>query len=151
MQSNKVVVLAILLLVLAACSQVPNQKSLLSESPSPNNCRIIGTIESIEDFRDETGPCSTNHCIASVKIDKITKRGMSFDSPIAKNDVIDLKFEFTLSPTDSLFPELISHLPGLKIGNKFMGDIEKIVSINVSGIKSIDTYRIFKYDRIEGR
>lgn len=150
MQSLKVY-LFLVSLIITSCSQIPNKKSVLSESVGPSNCRIIGTIESIEDFRDDAGPCSTNHCIASVKIDRIAKRGMSFDSPIAKNDVIDLKFEFTLSPTDSLFPELNTHLPGLKIGNKFLGDIEKTVSIKVSGIKTTDTYRIFKYDRIEGR
>ena len=136
-------------LIISSCSQIPDQKSVLTESVSPSTCRIIGTIESIEDFKDDTGACSTNHCIASVKIEKITQRGMNFDSPIAKNDVIDLKFEFTLSPTDSLFPELDTHLPGLVIGNKFTGDIERIISINVSDIKSIDTYRIYNYDKLK--
>ena len=40
----------IFLQIFIGCSQTPQYKSSLSESINPNTCRIVGTVEAIEDF-----------------------------------------------------------------------------------------------------
>ena len=135
--------------IFLGCSQTPQYKSSLSESINPNSCRIIGVVEAIEDFKDTSGPCSTQPCVATVKINSIISRGMGFTEVLSSNDIINLKFEFTLSPTsEEMFPKLKNKFPGLKIGDKFKGDIEKVLSIKVEGIETPDIYRIFNYDFI---
>jgi len=37
----------------------------------------------------------------------------------------------------------------LKVGDKFQGDIEKVLSIKVEGVETPDIYRIFNYDLIK--
>lgn len=144
-----VLLLFLSLQIFFGCSQTPQYKSSLSESINPNNCRIIGTIEAIEDYRDITGPCSTQSCVAMVKISNIISRGMGFTQTLSAKDIINLKFEYTLNPTsEELFPKLKVKFPGLKIGDKFKGDIENIISIKIEGINAPDIYRIFNYDLI---
>lgn len=140
----------IFLQIFIGCSQTPQYKSSLSESINPNTCRIVGTVEAIEDFKDTSGPCSTQPCVATVKINNIISRGMGFTEVLSSNDIIHLKFEFTLNPTsEEMFPKLKKKFPGLKIGDKFKGDIEKVLSIKVEGIETPDIYRIFNYDLIK--
>ena len=68
---------------------------------------------------------------------------MGFTEVLSSNDIIHLKFEYTLNPTSKeMFPNLKHKFPGLKIGDKFKGDIEKVLSIKIEGIKAPDIYRI---------
>lgn len=144
-----VLLLYFFLQIFFGCSQTPQKMSSLSESINPNNCRIIGTIEAIEDYGDTTGPCSTQPCVATIKINSVISRGMGFTDVLSANDIINLKFEYTLSPTsEEIFPKLNIKFPGLKIGDKFKGDIEKIISIKVEGVKTPEIFRIFNYDVI---
>lgn len=144
-----VLVIFLFLQIFMGCSQTPQYKSSLSESINPNNCRIIGTVEAIEDYRNFNEPCSTQSCVATVKISSIISRGMGFTDVLSANEIINLKFEYTLSPTsEEIFPKLNVKFPGLKIGDKFKGDIEKIISIKVEGVKTPEIFRIFNYDVI---
>ncbi len=132
------------------CSQTPLYESSLSESISPSTCRIIGTIETIEDIKDTSGPCSTNQCVATVKINNVITRGMGFTDVLSADDIIRLKFAFTLSPTsEEMFPKLNYQFPGLKVGDKFQGDIEKVLSINLQGTETPEVYQIFNYDVVK--
>ena len=140
----------IFLQIFIGCSQTPQYKSSLSESINPNTCRIVGTVEAIEDFKDTSGPCSTQPCVATIKINNIISRGMGFTEVLSSNDIIHLKFEYTLNPiSKEMFPKLKDKFPGLKIGDKFKGDIEKVLSIKIEGNKAPDIYRIFNYDLIK--
>ena len=132
-----------------SCSQTPQQKSSLSKSIGPNACRIIGTVIEVEEYKDKNGPCSTKPCVATVTINSIISRGMGFTDVLSTNNYIHLKFEFTLTPTSAeMFPKLKNRFPGLDVGDKFKGDIEKIVSIEVEGTEVPEIYRIFNYDQI---
>lgn len=149
---NSITIVLLLFLFLQlffGCSQTPQYKSSLSESINPNNCRIIGTIEAIEEYKDNNGPCATQPCIATVKISSVISRGMGFTETLSANDTINLKFEYTLNQTSKdNFPKIKVNFPGLKIREMFKGDIEQIISIKVEGIKTQDIYRIFNYDLI---
>ena len=132
-----------------SCSQTPQQKNSLSKSIGPNSCRIIGTLKAVEEYRDKDGPCSTYPCVATVKINSIISRGMGFTDVLSTNNYIHLKFEFTLTPTSAeMFPKLKYRFLGLEVGDKFKGDLEKIVSIEVEGTEVSEIYRIFNYDFI---
>ncbi|PIQ07798.1 MAG: hypothetical protein COW71_15610 [Ignavibacteriales bacterium CG18_big_fil_WC_8_21_14_2_50_31_20] len=141
---NNLVIYSLLLglTLISACKSSADLTTLANEV-APNNCRINGTIISIEDIN------SQNLNLAKVRIDNVVQAGFSFNSPIIKGDTIKIKFEFTLSKTSNdVFPNLNNQLPGMLIGDKFTADIEKIDLIQLD--KKVDNfqYRVFTYDKI---
>lgn len=144
------ILISFLILLIVSCSSTKEPQTTLPSNIDPNNCRINGTIISIEEIIDPSGPCSTNPCVAKVKISNVIGTGSSFKIPLVKNDTINVKFAFTLSKTSKdLFPDFNKSFPGLKIEDKFIADVEKIEALKL-GIKSNQIeYRIFNYDKID--
>ena len=142
--------ISFLILLIVSCSSTKEPQTTLPSKIAPNNCRINGTIISIEEIIDTSGPCSTNPCVANVKVSNVIGTGSSFKIPLVKNDTINVKFAFTLSKTSKdLFPNLNKSFPGLKVEDKFIADVEKIEALKL-GIKSNQIeYRIFNYDKID--
>ena len=141
-------VLLFFLLFLYSCNSV--QDSTLPEKVAPDNCRINGTVVKIFEVNESSGPCSINPCTASVKIDNVVGTGFSFKTPLIKDETIKIKFEFTLSETSNeLFPTLNNSFPGLKVGDKFTGDVERIELIQFDKNSAKFTYRILNYDKID--
>ena len=139
-----------LILIIIACTSSKDPQTTLPNDIAPNNSRISGTIISIEDISESTGPCSEQPCIANVYINNVIGYGSSFKTPIAKGEKIKLNFAFTLSETSKeLFPSLVKHFPGLKVNDKFIGDIEKIEPIQLDTKNTQVEYRIFNYDKID--
>jgi len=142
-------VVIILILVVGSCSHIEQKETTLSETINPGTCRIAGTIISIDDSKDFEGICSTQPCVATVRIDNILKRGMGFTNTLSKNSIIQLKFEYTLQPTTKeMFPKLNYVFPGLKIGEKFRGDVEEVVMIKMEATETDNFYKIYNYDKI---
>jgi len=128
-----------------SCSSTTNLTNL-PKDVAPNNCRINATIISIDNS------VSGKLNIAKVKIDNVVKVGFGFKNPLFKNDSINIKFEFSLSKTDKTqFPELKVELPGLKIGDKFTADIERIELLQLNNNIDSFEYRVFEYDKITNR
>ncbi len=142
--------ISFLILLIVSCSSTKEPPTTLPSKIAPNNCRINGTIISIEEIIDPSGPCSTNPCVANVMISNVIGTGSSFKIPLVKNDTINVKFAFTLSKTSKdLFPNLNKSFPGLKVEDKFIADVEKIEALKL-GIKNNQIeYRIFNYDKID--
>lgn len=140
------------ILFISACNSTQNLKSTLPNKVAPNNCRIKGTVVNILDLIESSGPCSLHPCTANVRINNVIETGFSFNSPIIKNDTINVKFEFTLSKTSKeLFPTLEISFPGLKVGDIFIGDIEKIELIQLDNKSTNYEYKINNYDKIDLR
>ncbi len=120
--------------------------SVLSSQVAPNNCRINATIVSID--KSVSGKLN----IAKVKIDNIVKAGFGFKNPLFKDDLINVKFEFSISKTNKTqFPELKIELPGLKIGDKFTADIERVELLQLNNNIDSFEYRVFEYNIITNR
>lgn len=149
---NKLILYAVLfvILLLISCSSNKTSQNTLSSHVSPNNCRINGTVVSIEEIREKTGHCSTEPCLAKVKINNVIETGSSFSKPLIKGDTIKIKFEFTLAETNKdLFPALNFVLPGLSSGDSFIGDVEFLKVIQLNSSTSPLEYRIFNYNKID--
>lgn len=142
--------ISFLILLIVSCTSTKEPQTTLPSKIDPNNCRINGTIISIEEIINPSGLCSTNPCVANVKVNNVIGTGASFNIPLVKNDTINVKFAFTLSKTSKdLFPNLNKSLPGLKVEDSFIADVEKIEALKL-GIKSNQIeYRIFNYDKID--
>ncbi len=152
MNSSKLLlpyILVFSLITFFSCNSVP--ETTLTKNINPNNCRIAGTIISIEEISEKSGPCSNNPCVATVKINNVIGTGFGFNVPLIKNDTIKIKFEFTLSETSKeMFPALNFQLPGLSIGDKFIGDVEMIEAIQlINSSKPKFHHRIFNYNKID--
>ena len=138
------------ILFLSFCSSNKEIENTNKERVLPNNLRIIGTIEQIAPLSTKPGLCSTYPCTAFVKIEKVVERGLNFNTPVVKSDVIKIRFEFTLEKTSKeLFPELNNQLPGLKVGDTFIADVEEIKNIQLNKNYDKFEYKIFTYKIIK--
>lgn len=138
-----------MIILLFSCSSNESLQNILPDYVSPNSCRINGTVVGIDDISEKTGPCSAEPCVAKVKINNVIETGSSFRKPLIKGDTIKIKFEFTLAKTTkALFPTLNYILPGLSLGNNFIGDVETLLVIQSNSSTPPIEYRIFNYNKI---
>jgi len=136
------------LLFFTSCNSI--KESNLNKNIDPNFARINGTVISIDNFLESTGPCSVNPCRATIVINNVVGAGFGFNSTLIKNDTIKIKFEYTLSESSKeLFPSLENTFSGLNVGDSFIGDIERIESILLGNNTDKYKYRIFNYDKIK--
>jgi len=94
---------------------------------APNKCRILGTVVAIDstlELTDPSDPCSKVPCRATVRIDSVLGYGQAFPEPLTKGEEVSVKFKFTLSPTESLFPNMTQSYPGVQLGSTILSDIE---------------------------
>ncbi len=117
-----------------------------SEKIAPGQCRIVGTIISVDSTLDKYSPkdpCSIHPCKAVVSVDSIIGYGSSFP-PLQKGSSINIYFYFTLGPTTKdLFPSLKEFYPGLKPGDSFTGNIVAVNTMNSDSKKK--EYAIYGY------
>ncbi len=110
----------------ATNNKTPAKIDWANEQIAPGYCRIIGTIVLIDSSLEKgtsKSPCSKVPCNAVVRIDSIIGYG-SNSSTLSVNKLIDVHFNFTLSPTSKdLFPNMQEYYPGLQTGTRFEGDI----------------------------
>lgn len=93
---------------------------------SPNTCRIIGKIVSIDTSiktTDTLSPCFKGPCRARVHIDSLLGCGMAFPEPLYPGEEITAFFIYTLNPTQDVFPMLPKPLPGLQPGSRFAANV----------------------------
>lgn len=110
-----------------------------------DRCRIVAKIKDIDSTRfldDPEAPCSKAPCYATIIIDQILGYGSGFSSKLYKGQELEVNFKFTLKPTDDIAPDLQLGLPGLKIGDEFIADLE---SLPVLG-KNQSDYVIYQYE-----
>ncbi len=92
---------------------------------SPDHCRIIATVVSIENLLSghPGDPCSKAACTAAIRVDEILGYGSGFNKPLSKGSEIRVRFLYTLASTKELFPAMNPGLPGLKVGSSFEADL----------------------------
>ena len=144
---NKVFIIFIVLFV--SCKNT--QKNVQQKEPAKtggttalasNEATIIAKIISINELRDESGPCAKAPCYAEIQIERISSKGSLFQ-PGDISTPLPVNFSFTLSPTQGLFPGMKTNYPGLKINDKFEA---KIQSRPALGDKL--TYTVYGYKKI---
>ena len=106
-----------------SASEFTEQKTDVSDS-SPMSCRINGKIISIQKEPNE-GVCARHPCEAMVEILEISECGSSLSEPISAGETIPIHFTFTLAATDTIFPDMKKHYPGLKVGSKFTAFVQQ--------------------------
>jgi len=108
-------------------------------------CRIEGIVVKINPkiYSDDPGdPCSKAPCKATIKIEEILGYGAGFSKTLSQGEEIDIMFKFTLSPSRDVSPQLQLDLPGLKVGARFIADVESNPSIK----KGEDEFTIYRYE-----
>jgi hypothetical protein len=119
---------------------------IVGESIPPNNCRVIGTIVSIDPTLSgggEKDPCSKAPCQATVRIDSLMGYGSAFPMVLSAGQQLRVKFGFTLGPTRELMPEVKPAMPGLSVGSRFQALINGSVAMG----KTEPVYTIYGYER----
>lgn len=114
----------------------------------PGECRIVGTVVSVDSALDTVvpgSPCSVEPCNAVIRVDSVIRYGSAFP-PLSTGSSINLHFFFTLAHTTKrLFPNLKTHFPGLQAGSTFIGNIEVILQPNKNGRSR--AYAIYGYEK----
>lgn len=152
-------------LLIISCSA--SKKEVVQEKPNPDQqniremyakdpqrytrrvladkCRILATIKDIDSTKfleDKEAPCGKVPCYATIVIKKVLGYGSGFSSKLYKGQELEVNFKFTLSPTDEIAPEMQLGLPGLKIGNDFIADLESMPVLGKSKVE----YTIYRYE-----
>ena len=158
-------VLLLILFLIVSCNT--GSKALVQEKPNPDKqnlkkmyvkdpqkytkrvladrCRIVAKIKDIDTTRfldDPEAPCGKAPCYAIIIIDQILGYGSGFSPKLYKGQELEVNFKFTLAPTNEIAPDMQLGLPGLKIGNEFIADLE---SLPVLGQNQSD-YVIYQYE-----
>lgn len=68
--------------------------------------------------------CQDHPCEAKVEILAVEQRSNAGFNALEAGTILLGYFEFTLSSTESIFPELNHHLPGLKEGDIFRSEVQ---------------------------
>lgn len=94
--------------------------------PAPANSMITGEVVKVipaDKGLSSLDPCSTHSCRAKVKVLSVDRYGMNYHGQFEAGDVLQMSFEFTLSPTEGIFPVLDNPLPGLGEGSVFTAEV----------------------------
>lgn len=89
------------------------------EEAGPNEARILATVTAVFDERSESGPCAQARCRATIRVDSVLGYGSAFPRPISTGEHMDVRFAFTLAPTDDLDLNIDDSYPGLEPGEAF--------------------------------
>jgi hypothetical protein len=114
---------------------------------SPNRCRLIGTVVAIDSTykpANPNEPCAKAPCHATVRVDSVLGYGPAFPQPLANGQLISVAFAFTLSPTQNLFMNMAQSYPGLKIGSKFLAEVEANAEPELGATKPV-AFVIYEY------
>jgi len=125
-----------------SCTSSHTPQLALPNDVAPNSCRISGTVIQIKDFNDPSITCIANPCNVKIKIDDIQKTGMSFKTPLKKGETIRVNFILKAS---NLSKTLNRNIRGLRVGDKFTADVERIELIQLGNKNEKFEYRISKY------
>lgn len=89
------------------------------EEAGPNEARILATVTAVFDERAESGPCAQARCRATIRVDSVLGYGSAFPRPISTGEHMDVRFAFTLAPTDDIDLNIDDSYPGLEPGEAF--------------------------------
>lgn len=140
----------VLLSILISCKETKETTTLnepakegsqVSELAS-NEAFISGRIVSVSQERDTDGPCSKAPCVAEVKVESISNKGKLFRLD-NMDEIIKVNFSYTLSPTETIFPSMQKHYPGLVMKDQFEAKIQSRISLN-----DVITYTIRDYTKL---
>lgn len=137
---------AVLLSTLISCKETKEATSLKEETQvsglASNEAFISGRIVSISPERDADGPCSKAPCVAEVKVESISNKGKLFRLDNME-EIIKVNFSYTLSPTETIFPSMQKHYPGLVLKDQFEAKVQSRISLN-----DVITYTIRDYTKL---
>ena len=100
---------------------------LTAAAQKPGSCKVEGKIVSVVNkLEKDTGSiCSKYPCRAKVKILDVSECGSSIAYPLHVNDIVEMRFEYTLHSTATILPAMKVHFPGLKKGDRFITRAEQ--------------------------
>lgn len=112
------------------------------EESSPKNSVVIGKlVERIASTTQDVewnDKCSNHPCRGKIELLALSNRGSNFHGQYNEGDTIEVRFVFTLDPTDKIYPELNTPLPGLMVGDFFEAELFE---------RESKDYRIQLYDK----
>ena len=118
-------------------------------SVSPLGCLVTATVINISPFlekEDPGSPCSKVPCNALIRIDEVYERGSSLTMSLNQGMEVSAHFVFTLSETsETLFPGIKKHFPGLKINDKFKAILQERAQLNSDSIHVV----VYEYNTIK--
>ena len=94
---------------------------------APGTCRVIGVVAGVEQELDDANPnspCGKAPCRAAIKIESILGRGRDFNALFESGDTLAVHFAYTTAPTQSLFPDMDAHYPGVATGDTIQVDLK---------------------------
>ncbi|GAB4384154.1 MAG: hypothetical protein Kow0075_16240 [Salibacteraceae bacterium] len=109
-------------------------------APMPTSTRIRGRIVGI---LTNDGPvinniCAEAACEARVEVIQLLNYGSDYHGQVEPGMTYNMHFDYTLNPTQTHFPNLDEHLPGLDVGDEFEADL---ITTGGSGKLRIGFYR----------
>ena len=120
-------------------------QNLTNQGIPPDHARVSGIIISQISSPNETGFCQQYPCWAYVKISEVLGYGSGFSRAITLGDTLKIRFATTLLPTESIFDNRETHLPGLASGDTFQADIKQKLVLNNS-LKE-NAYEVNQYSK----
>jgi hypothetical protein len=98
----------------------------ISDPVNPGQCRLIATVLDIHAPDPGVGqgdPCATFPCAATVRIDSILGYGSGFRGALGPGQKLEVRFAYTLAPSQEAHPDAAFSLPGLSAGDRFQADL----------------------------
>lgn len=116
-----------LAVLIGACSGSKDEVTIPPElgTINPNEIRLLATVVVVDTTRASrpTDPCFDVPCHATIRVDSVFGYGSGFPRPVTAGDELDVRFAFTLAPTDEVMPDLVESFPGLETGDAFWADV----------------------------
>lgn len=109
----------------SACSASKDEEILRSMGDvNPGEARVAGTVLHIDTTRSSraSDPCAHHPCTATIAVDSVLEYGSGFPRPLSAGEHINVRFAFTLSPTEEAMPGLEKAYGGLEEGVSFWAD-----------------------------
>lgn len=134
----------LILLIFICCTSLSIQAQVTPSAYAPGTCRIEGKVIRIcKANKNDTGTlCLTYPCDAMIRITKVLGCGSSVTSPLNKNSMIKVHFEYTLHNTRKLFPNMKTHYPGLRKRSCFVADIAQVMKMGAGSSFVIYGYEL---------
>ena len=124
------VVLSTIVIVAGACRTAENSSDERPTVPAamddiaPNEARILATLTGIYSEPAASGPCAEAACRGVIRIDSVLGYGSSFPQPVGKGQHLEVRFAFTLEPTEDAGVTLDTPFPGIDLGESFWANLQ---------------------------
>ena len=126
----------------------PDPATTVAKGPAGNGTLVqamVVAIDSTLDKLDPDSPCGKYPCRALIRVERVNRLDPEWGDFFKPGKEVNINFGFTLAPTtDTMFPDLAQHYPGLSQGDRFEASVKtKLRSMNNL------THTVFHYQKID--